>query len=251
MAPSFFKCANSTYKLVKFKFFFFVILMLNQTFQGQTITKGLIIPKDANFLDYCCVYVPTSGINIYNKPNGTILGKIVQVTRGVSYSKSHKIFLNLHGKSKPIGHTNVEVVRDEITALVYVEQNSNFVKINDGYWIEVSELEEKGLKIVNRMQYLIDKSPDVIGYYANNPGLNLRTGPSKQSKLILTLKGDLLEIKLTEEVKGLWCKVIVTKYIHHPCASKGNFDGIDKVYIGWIKLLSDDQTPNVSYYKSC
>jgi hypothetical protein len=66
------------------------------------------------------------------------------------------------------------------------------------------------------------------------------------------LKGDLLEIKLTQETKGLWCKVIVTKYSDHPCTSKGNFDEIKlETFTGWIELLSDDQTPNVSYYKSC
>lgn len=233
-------------------FFFFVLLMLSQTFQGQAINKGLIIPKDGKSLDFCCVYVPSTGIHIYDKPNGVILGEIVQDPEQFKNGRSHKIFLDLNGQSKPIGHLNVKAVEDEITALVYVEQNSNFVMLNNGCWIKVSELEEKGLKIVNWMQYLISQSPNVIGYYANNPGLNLRKKPSKQSELILILKGDLMEIKLTKEIKGLWCKVIVTKYSDHPCASKGNFDETKlSTYTGWIKLLSDDQTPNISYYKSC
>tara|TARA_B110000305_G_C19458463_1_gene652522 strand:- start:2116 stop:2829 length:714 start_codon:yes stop_codon:yes gene_type:complete len=237
---------------MKFKFFFCVFLILSQTFQGQTITKGLIIPKDANSLDYCCVYIPTSGINIYNKPNGTVLGKIGQDSKRDSTSKSYEIFLNQDGQLEPIDHLNLEEVRYNVMALVYVEQNSNFVKIKNGCWIEVSELNDKGLKIVNWMQYLIDKSPNVIGYYARDPGLDLRKTPSEQSELILILKGDLLEIKLTQETKGLWCKVIVTKYSDHPCTSKGNFDEIKlETFTGWIELLSDDQTPNVSYYKSC
>jgi hypothetical protein len=237
---------------MKFKFFFIVILILSQTFQGQTITKGLIIPKDANSLDYCCVYIPASGINIYNKPNGTILGKMEQDSKWDSNSKSREILLNQDGQLEPLDHLSLEVVRDDITALVYVEQNSNFVKIKNGFWIKVNELNEQGLKIVNWMQYLIDKSPNVIGYYARDPGLDLRKTPSEQSELILILKGDLLEIKITQETKGLWCKVIVTKYSDHPCTSKGNFDEIKlETFTGWIKLLSDDQTPNVSYYKSC
>jgi len=207
---------------------------------------------EGNSLDFGHVYVPGSGINIYKEPNGTVLGKLTRDSSSSAHHNSPKVFLLIEDQRISLGDPDVKIVGDDITALVYVDRDSDFVKIEQGYWIKVSELEDKGLSAIDWIQYLIDNSPNVIGYYAKNPGLNLRENPSEQSELVLTLKGDLLEIKLTEETKGFWCKVIVTKYSEHPCASKGNFDEIKlKTFVGWIKLLSDDQTPNVSYYKSC
>lgn len=229
------------------------ILIFGFSPQTQTITKGLIMPKDDGSFGSCCIYIPTSGISVYHKPNGNVLGKIVQDTERDSNGEFHRIFLELDGQLELIKYPNLHMVGYEVMALVYVQHNSTFVKLNNGYWIKVSELEEKGLEIVDWMQYLIDKSDDVLGYYANNPGLNLRKSPTIQSDIIVTLKGDLWEIKLTEEVKALWCKVIVSEYSEHPCTSKGNFDAIKlRTFTGWIKLLSDDLTPNVSYYaKGC
>ena len=213
---------------------------------AQTITSGVILPKNESTFNTCCVYVPSTGINLYDNPKGKVIGKIEP------NSITEKVHLALNGQSKPLADQYLEVVKDDIKALKYVEQKSDFVKIYNGYWISLSELNEKGLRIVNRMQYLIEKSPEVLGYYATGSGLNLRKSPSTQSEIIMILKGDLLEIKLTEETNGLWCKVIVTKYSDHPCTSKGNFDEIKlKSFTGWIKLLSDNHTPNVTYYKGC
>jgi hypothetical protein len=229
-----------------------MVFVLSQTLHSQALTKGLIIPKEGNSLDFGQVYIPWSGINIYNEPNGEIVGKIMRDSSSSTQNKSQKVFLVMQDHWMPLGNSNVKIIGDEITALVYIDQHSDFVKMENGYWISVRELGVRGLSVVNWMQYLIGNSPNVIGYYARNPGLDLRENPSEKSALILSLKGDLLEIKLTEETKGFWCKVIVTKYSEHPCTSKGNFDEIKlKTFDGWIKLLSDDQTPNVSYYKSC
>ena len=200
--------------------------------QSQSLTKGIIIPKKGSTFNGCCIYVPKSGLTLYDKPNGIKTGTIIPDNIKPSF---------LHEMTS------------ETSALIYVEQKEGFVKINNNSWLSITELNKHGLAPVNWMQYLIDNSPNVLGYYANNPGLNLRKSPSIQSEVIVTLKGDLLEIKLTQEVKGLWCKVKVTAYSEHPCASKGNFADIkQRTMTGWIKLLSDDLTPNVSYYpKGC
>lgn len=236
---------------MKLKFFCFAVFILSQTFNAQ-ISKGLIVPKEVNSSNFCSAYVPESGIQIYNKPNGEVQGEIVQVASKDHQNKPHEIFIKVQGQLNPIADPNIKTTGDDITALLYIDQHSNFVQLHNGYWIKVAELEDKGLQIVNWMQYLIMKSPDVIGYYAKEPGLVLRKSPTENSELILVLKGDLLEIKLTHEVKGLWCKVVVTKYTDHPCSSKGNFEEIKlKTFTGWIQLLSDDLTPNVTYYKTC
>ena len=223
---------------------FLALLTFVITCNAQTITKGVILPKDESTFNSCCAYIPSIGIKVYNKPNGEVIGKIEPKVI------NDKINIEINGQSKPLGGQCLEKVKGEIQALKYVEQKLDFVKTHNGYWISISELEKKGFRIVNRMQYLIEKSPEVLGYYAIGSGLNLRKSPSTKSEVIMTLKGDLLEIKLTEEIKGLWCKVIVTQYSNHPCTSKGNFDEIKlSTYKGWIKLLSNDQTPNVTYYK--
>lgn len=99
------------------------------------------------------------------------------------------------------------------------------------------------------MDYLINKD-DVLGWYANEPGLNLRTEPTINSDILVTLKGDLWEITPTNETKGLWCKVTVKEYREYPCS--GEDDLVIRTLTGWVKLLSDEQTPNVwNYGKGC
>ena len=212
--------------------FTLLCVLISFVCHSQHLTKGIIIPKNGSKFSACCIYIPKSGLDIYDNPKGTQTGKIVP--DNIESSSLHQM-------------------TSEMSALIYVEQVDNFVKIKANCWLSITELSKHGLTPVNWMRYLIDNSPNVLGYYANNPGLNLRKSPSIQSEVILTLKGDLLEIKLTKEIKGLWCKVDVTAYTEHPCASKGNFTDIkQKSMTGWIKLLSDDLTPNVSYYpKGC
>ena len=223
-----------------------IIILLSLTCHAQSITTGVILPENESTFGSCCAYVPVSGINIYNNPKGKVIGKIERI------GNTEKVNLQLNGQSRPLNDQYLEEVEGDIKALKYIDQKSDFIKIRSSYWISISELNEKGLRIVTTMQYLIEKSPDVLGYYATGSGLNLRKSPSTASAVITTLKADLLEIKLTKETNGLWCKVIVTKYSDHPCTSKGNFDEIKlKTFTGWIKLLSDDQTPNVTYYKGC
>lgn len=225
---------------------FLALLTFVITCNAQTITNGVILPKNESTFNSCCVYIPSIGIKVYNKPKGEVIGKIEP------NSTTNKVNIEIDGQLKPLDGQCLEKVKGEIQALKYVEQKLDFIKIYNSYWISILELEKQGFQIMNRMQYLIKKSPEVLGYYAVGSGLNLRKSPCSNSEVIMTLKGDLLEIKLTEETNGLWCKVIVTKYSDHPCTSKGNFDEIKlSTFTGWIKLLSDDQTSNVTYYKGC
>ena len=97
------------------------------------------------------------------------------------------------------------------------------------------------------MDYTIDKDTE---WYANDPGLNLRESPTTNSKILATLKGDLWGISTTKETKGNWCKVKVTHYREHPCS--GNDNLVIETIIGWVKLISDEQMPNVwNYGKGC
>ncbi len=106
-----------------------------------------------------------------------------------------------------------------------------------------------GYKATNWQDFLIENKDKFLGYYANKPGLNLRSEPLKSAKVLKTLRGDLFEIKLQKEAQGNWNKVKVIKYQEHPC--KGNLTNeknIEYILEGWIKTIDDSGTPNVWYY---
>ena len=54
---------------------------------------------------------------------------------------------------------------------------------------------------------MVIQSESVLGYYANEPGVRLRKELNVNSEIIGSVRGDLFEIKLTNNVDGPWCKV--------------------------------------------
>jgi len=64
--------------------------------------NGLILPKnynDNNFDNYCCVFAPTNGFNLYDAPNGNIIGKVLQKQNpNLANTQQHVIAL-LNGNS--------------------------------------------------------------------------------------------------------------------------------------------------------
>ncbi len=206
------------------------------------------MPNPDGSFESCCVYIPSSGIAAYDRPNGK---QVAQLEQGTSDNNGevYKAFIKNGQELSEFDYTNLHMVGYEVMAVVYVDKQSGFVKTNNGYWLNIQELRSKGLILTNWMDYLINKD-DVLGWYANDPGLNLRAEPSVNSKVIATVIGDLWEITPTNEKKGLWCKVTVKEYREHPCS--GEEDLVIRTLTGWIKLLSDEQTPNVwNYGKGC
>ncbi len=211
---------------------------------SQEFKAGLIMPNEDFKL--CCVYIPNSGLKIYDKPNGKIQGQI-NLGKADNNDEFYTAIIEKNGVERELEYQNLEMVGYEIMALVFIDLKSDFVKLNDGYWISSEELKSKNLRLISWMDYAIDKDTE---WYANKPGLNLRKGPSTDFEKITTLKGDLFGIKLTTEKKGKWSKVKVTKYRKHPCSGENNL--IIKTYSGWIKLISEEETLNVwNYGKGC
>ncbi|MEQ8573101.1 MAG: hypothetical protein RIB63_03515, partial [Fulvivirga sp.] len=52
--------------------FTLLILSFLQLSYGQDYSVGLIMPEDD--FDVCCIYIPESGLKLYNKPNGITVG---------------------------------------------------------------------------------------------------------------------------------------------------------------------------------
>lgn len=230
----------------------------NKTDIEKIITqRGIIVPKIDSLKyseKYCCVLSPEQGFSVYDSPKGKIIGTIKKVGNIKQDSQvPYKIYL--------IKGNNKEEIKDfreigyEIFAINYTDSEEGFVKVLDSsksYWLSVAEIEKLGFKTLNwRDQMLQNK--DVLGYYANEPGLRLRKEPNSESEIIGSVRGDLFEIKLTENISGQWCKVKVTKYKEHPCNTDLEEEkNIESKTEGWLKIIDDNGEPNLwNYTRGC
>lgn len=196
--------------------------------------------------DVCCHFIPLSGLKVYQEPNGASVGELLPGTPDQNQEIYSAYIQTNDGKSE-FGYPNLYMVGYEIMAMTFEDAQSRFVKLPNGYWLSEEELSAKKLKLTSWLEYIIEKDTE---WYAHDSGLNLREEPSTISKIIRTLKGNLWGIRPSSETKGNWCKVTVTHYRKHPCSGEDNL--IIETFTGWIKLLSDEHTPNVWYYgKGC
>ena len=219
---------------------FFVIQFSN----AQEIVKGVIMPTD-NF-DVCCIYVPKSGLTVYGNAHGPIVGELV-LGEPDNNGEVYSAFLEIGDERTKFAYPNLHMVGYEVMALVYTAGRSNFIQLENSYWLSLEEVLKKSLTLKPWLKYIIEKDTE---WYANDPGLNLRESPSTDSKILATLKGDLWGISPTSETNGNWCKVKVTHYRKHPCSGEDNL--VVETFTGWVKLISDEQTPNVwNYGKGC
>jgi hypothetical protein len=228
--------------------FLVISSMLSSSVIAQDMTKGLIMPDPDVAFKSCCLYIPTSGLVAYDRPNGK---EIANLEPGApdNNGEVYKAFIKSDQGLTEFSYANLYMVGYEVMAIVYIDKQGEFVKTNNRYWLSVKELKSKGLILTTWMEYLIN-AKDVLGWYANDPGLNLRAEPTTNAEILATLKGDLWEITPTSETKGLWCKVTVKEYRKHPCS--GGKDLVIQTLTDWVKLLSDEQTPNVwDYGKGC
>ncbi len=224
---------------------------------AQQYQNGLILP-DINKLEeseICCIYSPKEGFTVFNLPNGNKIGTLARMTEINNDDQApYKIFF-IHKSNKNVKQielSNFAEIGYEVWAITYFERKNGFVRIVDSnvdFWLSEMEIEEKNFKVEYWKEFLISNTGNLLGYYANDPGLNLRVLPSKNSDLILTLKGDLFEITPTEQALGNWVKVNVTKYKEHPCSSDLSQEELIEYKLeGWLKLVDHNGLPNVWYY---
>lgn len=237
--------------------FFALFLSLSSITFSQTHQNGLIIPRNFHldtFDNYCCVFAPTYGFSLYDAPNGNKIGKVVQKQNAnLVLTESYVIALS-NGVSNIYKNFNqgLTEVGYELFAMSFFKAKNGFVKVfnkKSSYWLKVSEIEKAGYKATNWQDFLVENNNKLLGYYANKPGLNLRSEPTRDAKVLKILRGDLFEIQLQKEAQGNWNKVKVIKYQEHPC--KGNLskeENIEYILEGWIKTIDDSGTPNVWYY---
>ena len=227
---------------------------------GQVLQSGLILPNSYEDEEICCIYAPKDGFAIYDQPNGEIIGRltrnVAQNTGDQSYYRIY--FVDIRNKAETqIGLENFWMIGYETFASIYNARQNGFAKLkieNHNFWIKESDIKNVGFSLVEWQTYLSDNAGKVLGFYANEPGLNLREQPNTSSRIIKTLRGDLNEISPTNEHIGLWTKVNVIIMKKHPCNETNLMteeENIVEKLEGWIKILDDDGLPNVWRYKGC
>lgn len=136
----------------------------------------------------------------------------------------------------------------EVYALKFIDSKGSFCQLENEMWIDHREFAQSGLIVKSWFDYGLQRG-EVLGWYANKPGLTLWAKPNKSSSQIKVLNGDLLEINLTDETVKNWVKVKVDEYEVHPCVDSDSKP--INTYSGWIELVDDDGLLNIWHYEGC
>ncbi len=223
-------------------------------YAGVEQQHGLIMPAGDNpGQGICCIYLPTEGVTVYNA-EGQVVGRL---QRQMKASNDAVGLYQLHlvdnqGLTIELFEHVAEFfdeVSYEIWAMVFHDKREGFVKVlseKSDYWLSLAELQQFKFVALPWAQFLLREQENLLGYYADDAGLNLRSAPNADAEHLLTIRGDLFEIRLTGESSGQWHKVEVIKSAEHFCSS--GEEKIEYRKTGWIKLIDDNGAPNVSFY---
>lgn len=230
----------------------FVFVLIAHIGLGQELQHGvgLIYPSKSSH-QQMGTYFPTNGLRVYSRRTSSQIGDLL-LEKEANHSNSVSFQGSANKTSFDLDYTSITQVSYSNTVVVFFERSDGFLRIinkEKDYWLRENEVLEKGFRILDWSQFLIEKSNQMIGYFPKSPGLNLRESPSKEGKLIKTLVGDSFQIRLTNNTNGLWVKVKVMKLKDQP--SPCGDGAIEYEMQGWIKLLDDSGIPNVSFYFDC
>jgi len=224
---------------------------------AQVYQSGLILPdlSQVEESEVCCIYAPPEGFTAFDTPNGSAIGRLKRIGDSKQDDQAlYKLFIQQASTKslQQISYTSLEQIGYEVWAIPYFERKNGFVRIlgrSSNIWISEEEIKSKNFWLSDWQSFLLSNGGDVLGYYANAPGLNLRSAPTTSSELLRTLRGDLFEIKPTGQVQGTWAKVKVKKYKEHPCVSDLEQDELIEYELeGWIKIVTDEGLPKVWFY---
>ena len=228
----------------------FLIIHLCSSINAQIANTGLIIPKnkqDIHSEKYCCVLSPAVGFKVFDNPNGKLIGTLKKEKDNYS--------MNTLLNDKKIQFDDYEEIGYELYALKFNRRHNNFIKLSgkNNYWLSIDEINKTDFAAIDWMTFLVGNSSNVLGYYANEPGLKLRRTPDINGEILGSVRGELFEIKLTNRTSGNWCFVKITKFKEHPCQTElEDVTNIEFKMEGWIKVLNDNREPNIwSYTKGC
>lgn len=213
------------------------------------IKKGLLLPASPEQWEPCCLYIPENGLKLYAAASGDQVG-VLKLTKPNSSSEFYESQIEyINGTTAEFKFKHFEMVGYEIYALKFRDSKGTFVQLENRMWIDGEEFSQSNLLVRSWFDYALQKE-EILGWYANKPGLTLWGKPNKSSSQIKELKGDLLEINLTDETVNNWVKVRVDEYKAHPCVDPDSKPV--NTYSGWIELIDDYGLLNIWFYeKGC
>jgi hypothetical protein len=221
----------------------------------QVRQHGLIIPNDFSDDNICCIYSPSEGFTVFDKPNGNKIGVLTRNAQSNTGSEpEYKIYFvdNKTNTDTKIDLKNFKEIGYEVMSITFFERKDGFVRtVNESvdYWLNEKEISDKSFKVIDWQQFYIEMSGQLMGFYANDPGLDLKAEPTDNSVTKKTLQGDLYEITPTNESKGNWTQVKVKKYKEHPCGTDLDVkENIEFEIDGWIEVVNDIGQPKLWYY---
>lgn len=221
----------------------------------QERQHGLIIPDDYSDDDICCIYSPKEGFAVFDKPNGNEIGILTRNAKSNTGRESgYRIYFvdNKTGAETRIDSKDFKEVGYEVMRITYFERKDGFVRVINqsvDYWINEKEITDKNFRVIDWQQFFIEMSGRLMGFYANDPRLDLKSEPSYNSVTKATLHGDLFEITPQNNSKGNWTKVKIRKYREHPCGTDlDDKDNIEYETDGWIEIINETGQPNLWYY---
>ena len=237
----------------QFGLIFYLLCILTNISNSQVRQNGLVLPENTGDHEICCIYTPKDGFKVFDKPNGKEIGVLTRNINTIEETYYKIYFVDETTKNFiQIDIKNFQEVGYEVFSVKYFERKDGFIRIIDqsvNYWLSEKEINNKNFKVLDWQEFLIEKSGRFLGFYAKDPGLNLRTNPTTNSEILKKLEGNLFQIIPTQESNGLWTKVNVKKYIKHPCAEKFNeSENLEYELKGWIKIIDEKGKPNVWYY---
>lgn len=213
------------------------------------------VTNNGEFDDICCIYSPKEGFTVYGKPNGKQIGRIKRNTISSDIQESqYSLYFwdNKDEKKEKIDLNDLAEVSYEIWSIKYIDRIDGFVRIinaKDEMWLSEKELNSSGFGLTSWQTFIIENTDILLGFYANEPGLNLLSSPDSDSKILKKLKGNTFDIRPTNQSQDNWTKVKVTKTKEHPCGTSLNEeDNLEYQIEGWIQLVDKDGNPNVWYY---
>lgn len=228
-----------------------ILIFLSSTVYCQELKSGIILPNPTFVDGNYGILLPENGFKIYEYPRGILLGSLKLNPYKMKSGDSFVVIINNGSIISEISLINFYQVGYEEYAIKYFDKKGNFVQIinkDSNFWLNVKDIEQKKFEIINWRDFLIKNSGKVLGYYASDPGLNLREAATINSKVIKTLEGDLFQIIPTKETNGSWVKVLVKKFKEHPCVNGFDEKLIQYELEGWIKIVDDKGLPNVWFY---
>lgn len=229
-----------------------VICLLAAYSFSTPIQTGLIL-YSGDF-HYCCIYVPLKGFRIYDKPHGQRIGRL---TRNVKSNRGRRelyslYFVDKQHKEHNLSNSDLFYLGNEHVSIPFVEQKEDYVRIINtdyNFWVSVDEIDRKGFYLISWYDFLSNHTGDVLGLYALDSALPLKTEPNDHAQTIQMIQSDLFQISLNEQGEGGWARVSIVKYREHPCtAFEDESELIEYTLEGWMKVLDEDGLPILDYF---